>query len=70
MEQLQQVDLAAGLGEGVEVEVVDVDVALPVGDGLLRGEQVGGVVGLGGAGAHLQHGAHAAVAVNVGVVPL
>ncbi len=70
VEQLENVDLAAGGGQTVEVKVVDVDVALPVGLGVLRAQQVHFVVGLGTGGADLEHGAHGGVAVDIGVVPL
>ena len=54
MEQLEDVNLAAGGGQAVEVKVVDVDIALPVGLGVLRAEQVDFVVGLGAGGADLK----------------
>ena len=68
-----QVREATGLTVSVGVDVYkrqDVDVALTVGLGLLGGEQVGRVVGLGAGGADLQHAAHGGVAVDVGVVAL
>ena len=70
VEQPQDVDLGAGGGEAVKIEIVDVDVAPGVGGRLLGGEQIGGVVGLGPGRADLQHAAHGGVAVDVGVVPL
>ena len=70
VEQTQNVDLGAGGGQRIEIKVVDVYVTLRMGAGLLGGEQVGRVVGLGPGSADLQHAAHGGVAVNVGVVPL
>ena len=70
MEELQEVDLAAGGSQRVEIEVVDVDVAFAVGLGLLGGEQGLQVVVLGAFGTVLEHDAHRVVAVDVGVVAL
>ena len=53
VEQLQNVDLAACGGQAVEIKVVDVDIALPVGLGVLGTEQVDLVVSLGTGGADL-----------------
>ena len=70
LEQLDQVDLAAGLGEHVEVLVVDVDIPVDVGLGDVLGQDVVVHIVLGPLGAVLEHGAHGGVAVDVGVLPL
>ena len=70
MEQLQQVNLAAGGGEGVEVEIMNVNVSLGVRLGLCGRKQIGRVIGLGACRANLQHGTHGRVAVDVGVIAL
>ena len=70
VEQLDQVDLAAGLGKGVEVLVVDVDLPVGVGLGDVGRDDVLIVEALGPLRAVLQHGAHGGVGVDVGVLPL
>ena len=70
VEKLQNVDLAAGGGEAVEIKVVDMDIAVPVGLGMLGTEQINFVIGFGTGGTDLEHGTHGGVAVDVGVVPL
>ena len=70
VEQVDDVDLGAGGGQRIKIEVMDVDVALPVGLGLFRGQQVSLVVCFGARCADLQHAAHRGVAVDVGVVAL
>jgi len=70
VEQLQNVDLTAGSGQGVEIEIVDMDVALPVCLGMLGAEQIHLIIGLCTGSADLQHGAHGGVAVDIGIVPL
>ena len=70
LEQLLNVDLAAGGGEGVEVQVVDVNIPLLVGLGVLGLEDEHLVELLGALAAVLEHGAHGGVAVDVGVLPL
>ena len=69
-EELFYVDLAAGGGEGVEIQIVDVDVPLLVGPGVLGLEDEHLVELLGPLAAVLEHGAHGGVAVDVGVLPL
>ena len=69
-EQLAEVDLAAGGRQGEEVEVVDVDVTVPVGGGMGRVEHREQVELLGRLGAEAQHRAHRGVAVDVGVLTL
>ena len=70
LEQLAQLDLAAGGGQGVEVHVVDVDIALAVGLGVARVDDAHLVELLGRFRAVLQHGAHGGVGVDVGVLAL
>ena len=70
VEQFQNINLTAGGGQGIEVKVMDVDVAFPVSLGMFRAEQIHLVISLGTGSADLQHGAHGGVAVDVGVVPL
>ena len=70
VEQLEQVDLAAGGGERQEVEVVYVDIAVDVRLGVLRVEHVHLVELLGTFAAVFQHGTHCGVAVDVGVFAL
>ena len=69
-EQLEQVDLAAGGGEGVKIKVMDMDPALPVRPALLGCQQVFVIIVLGCLAAVLKHGAHGRVAVDVGVAAL
>ena len=69
-EQLGQVDLAAGLGEHIEILVVDMDVAVDVGGGDILGQDVVVHEILGALGAVFEHGAHGGVRVDVGVFTL
>ena len=70
LEQFQQIDLAAGRGQGVEIEIMDVDVAGAVSLGLLRSQQVLLIVVLGAFAAVFEHDAHRGVAVDVRIVAL
>ena len=70
LEQLEQVDLAAGGGQGVEVHIVDMDVAFPMGAAVLGVQNEHLAELLGAFGAVLQHGAHGGVAVDVGILTL
>ena len=70
LKQLDDVDLAAGGGQREEVQVVDVDIAVHVGLGVLGVEDIHLVELLGALRAVLEHGAHGGVAVDVGVLPL
>ena len=70
LEELQQVDLAAGGGQGEEVEVVDMDIALAVRLRELGVEDVHLIEFLRALGAVLEHGAHRGVAVDIGVLTL
>ena len=70
LEQLEQVDLAAGRRQRQEVHVVDVDVSLAVGLRMLGLEHVHVVELLGALGAVAQHHAHGRVAVDVRVLAL
>ena len=69
-EQLPDVDLAAGGGQGKEVQVVDMDVSLPVRPGMIRVEHEHIVELLGSFRAELEHAAHGGIPVDVGVLPL
>ncbi len=70
LEELQQVDLAAGGGEGQKVEVMDVDVALTVRLGELGVEDIHLIKFLCALGTVLEHSAHRGIAVDVGVLTL
>ncbi len=70
VEQLEQVDLAAGLGQHVKVFVVDVDVAADVRRRDVLGQNIVVDKVLRAFGAVLQHGAHGGVGVDVGVLAL
>ena len=69
-EQPQQVDLAAGLGEHVEVLVVDVDIPVDMCRRHVLGQDVVVDKILGALGTVLEHGAHGGISVDVGVFPL
>ena len=69
-EQLLDVNLAAGRGQGQEVEVVDVDVAFFVGAGELGGQKIVLIEGLGRLAAVAEHGSHRRIAVDIGVFAL
>ena len=70
VEQLDQIDLAAGFRQGVEVFIVNVNI--PFGMGLcdVRGNDVFIVEALGALGTVLEHGAHGGIRVDVGIFPL
>ena len=70
VEQPDDINLTAGGGQRIEVEIVDMDIALPIGLGVLGTKEIDLVIGLCTGSADLQHGAHGSVAVDVGVVPL
>ena len=70
LKQPHQVDLGAGGGEGIEVQVVDVDIALGVSLGVYRVEDVHLIEFLCAHRAVLEHGAHSGIAVDVGVLAL
>ena len=69
-EQIHEVDLATGHGETVEIEIVNVDVALLVRTGDVGAEHVVDVELLGALGAELQHGAHSRVAIDIRILAL
>ena len=70
LEELEEVDLAAGRCERVEIEIVDMNIAFAVRFGLFRGEKILFVVVLCAFAAVFEHGAHGGVSVDVGVVAL
>ena len=70
VEQLQQVDLAAGSGEGIEVQIMDVDVPILMCLGVAGIEHVHIIELLCALAAEFQHAAHSGVAVDVGVLTL
>ena len=70
LEQLEQVNLAAGGGQGEEIQVVDVDVALAVCACVLRVENEHLVELLRALRAVLEHRTHCGIAVDVGVLAL
>ena len=70
LEELPQLNLAAGGGQGVEVHVVNVDIALAVCLGVARVDDAHLVELLGRFGAVLQHGTHGGIGVDVSVLTL
>ena len=69
-EQRDQIDLAAGFGEHVEIFVMNMDIAVKMrGRGVL-GQDIIVDEEFGALGTVLEHGAHGRVAVNIGVLPL
>ena len=70
LEELPQLNLAAGGGQRVEVHVVNVDIALAVRLGEARIDDAHLVELLGRFGAILQHGAHGGIGVDVSVLAL
>ena len=70
LEELPQLNLAAGSGQRVEVHVVNVDIALAVRLGETRIDDAHLVELLGRFGAILQHGAHGGIGIDVGVLAL
>ena len=69
-EQAEQVDLAAGRGEGEEIHIVDVDIAIAVRLGVFGLDHAQKVELFRAFGAILQHGAHGGVAIDIGVFAL
>ena len=70
VEQLDQVDLGACGGQGQKIHVVDVNVAVAVGFGVLGLQNKHQVELLCALGSVFQHGAHGGVAIDVGIFPL
>ena len=70
LEELDDVDLAAGGGQGEEVQIMDVDISVPVRLGMPGIEDIHLVELLGAFGAVLEHGAHGGIAVDVGILAL
>lgn len=68
LEKLEKVNLAAGLGQSVKIFVVDMDIAVLVGLGDVRRDDILVEVVLGGLGAEFQHRAHGRVRVDVRVL--
>ena len=70
LEQLQEVNLAAGLRQHVKILVVDVDIAVSMGCcNILRQNIVVNII-LGTLGAIFQHGAHGSIRINIGILTL
>ena len=69
-EQAEQVDLAAGRGEGEEIHIVDMDIAIAVRLGVLGLDHAQKVELLCAFRAVFQHGAHGSVAIDIGVFAL
>ena len=67
--QLYQVYLAAGLGEGVKILVVDMDVPVGVSLRQVCRYNIFVIKALGPLAAVLEHGAHGGVRVDIGVLP-
>ena len=70
VEQIQQVDLAAGGGQGVEVQVVDMDIPVMMGSRKTGIQHVHFIELLRAFAAELEHTAHGGIAVDVGVFAL
>ena len=70
VEQIQQVDLAAGGGQGVEVQVVDMDIPVMMGSRKTGVQHVHFIELLRAFAAELEHTAHGGIAVDVGVFAL
>ena len=70
VEQLDQIDLAAGFRQGVEILVVNVDIPFGVCLGNVGRDHVFVVKTLGALGAVFEHGAHGGIRIDVGVFPL
>ena len=70
LEKLLEVDLAAGHGKGIEIQIVDMDIAFHVGTAVLGLEHHHRVEVLGRFGTVLEHGAHSGVAIDVRVFTL
>ena len=69
-EELQAVDLAAGQSQRIEIEIVDVDIAVLVGKRDLRIDHLFEVIGLGRFASELEHGAHGGIGIDVGIFTL
>ena len=69
-EQAEQIDLAAGRGEGEEIHIVDVDIAIAVRLGVFGLDHAQKVELFRAFGAVLQHGAHGGIAIDIGVFAL
>ena len=67
MEQIQQVDLAAGGRQGIEVQIVDMDIPVMMGSRKTGVQHVHFVELLRAFAAELEHTAHGGIAVDVGV---
>jgi len=67
LKQFNQINLAAGHGQRVEIHVMDVNVAAVVSLGIFRIYDIHLIKLFGAFGAILQHGSHGCVAVDVGV---
>ena len=70
LEEFMKVDLTAGRCQRQEIHVMDVDVAVVMGLGLLRAQDEDLVEVFGALGPVAQHGPHGRVAVDVGVLAL
>ncbi len=70
LKQLQQVDLTAGGGQGIEIQIMDMDIALAVRPRMLRLQDIHIIKLLCALRAEFEHRAHRAVAVDVGVLAL
>ena len=70
VEQVQKIDLATGGGEGIEIQIMNMNVALTVRLGKAGIQHIHLVELLGALGAELEHAAHGGIAVDVGVLAL
>ena len=70
MEQIQQIDLAAGGRQGIEIQIMDMDIPVMMGSRKTGVQHVHFVELLRALAAELQHAAHGGIAVDIGVFPL
>ena len=70
LEQLNEVNLAAGHRKRIEVKVMDVNVTIHVGAAVFRLEHHHRVEVLSGFGTVLEHGTHGSIAIDIGIFAL
>ena len=68
--ELFKVYLSAGRGEGIEIKVMNVDIALAVSLCVLRVENIHLIILLGGNASVLEHCTHCSIAVDICILAL